>query len=78
MALVVKNLPGNVWDVDQEDPLKEEMAAHSSIPAWKIPRTDDPGGLQSMGSQSDWATEHSVIISLPFSWSHEDAIEYIN
>ena len=35
----------------QEDPLGEEMATHSSIPAWEIPWTEEPGGLQSMGSQ---------------------------
>jgi len=35
----------------QEDPLEEEMAIHSGILAWKIPWTDKPGGLQSMGSQ---------------------------
>ena len=34
-----------------EDPLEEGMAAHSSILAWRIPRTEEPGGLQSMGSQ---------------------------
>ena len=34
----------------QEDPLEEEMAIHSSILAWKIPWTEEPGGLQSMGS----------------------------
>ena len=34
-----------------EDPLEEEMAAHSSILAWRIPWTEEPGGLQSMGSQ---------------------------
>ena len=34
-----------------EDPLEEEMATHSSIPAWKIPWTGEPGRLQSMGSQ---------------------------
>ena len=39
-----------VW----EDPLRKEMANHSSILAWKIPWTEEPGGLQSMGSQS-WA-----------------------
>ena len=32
---------------DQEDPLQEEMAAHSTILAWRIPRTEEPGGLQS-------------------------------
>ena len=35
----------------QEDPLEEDMATHSSILAWKIPWTEEPGGLQSMGSQ---------------------------
>ena len=34
-----------------EDPLEKEMATHSSILAWKIPWTEKPGGLQSMGSQ---------------------------
>ena len=34
-----------------EDPLDKEMATHSSIRAWRIPWTDEPGGLQSMGSQ---------------------------
>ena len=36
-----------------EDPLEEEMATHPSILAWKIPRAEEPGGLQSMGLQSD-------------------------
>ena len=35
----------------QEDPLEKEMATHTSILAWRIPRTEEPGGLQSMGSQ---------------------------
>ena len=45
-----------------EDPLEEGMETHSSIPAWRIPRTEEPGGLQSMGSHRvghDWATKHS-------------------
>ena len=36
--------------LDQEDPLEKGMATHSSILAWKIPWTEEPGGLQSMGS----------------------------
>ena len=39
----------------QEDPLEKEMATHSSILAWKILWTEDPGGLQSMGSQKSQA-----------------------
>ena len=37
----------------QEDPLEKEMATHSSILAWRIPWTEEPGGLQSMGLQRD-------------------------
>ena len=40
-----------MWSMSQEDPLEKEMAIHSSILAWEIPWTEDPGGLQSMGSQ---------------------------
>ena len=40
-----------VRSLGQEDPLVEEMATHSSIPAWKIPWTEKPGRLQTMGSQ---------------------------
>ena len=38
--------------LSQEDPLEGEMATHSSVLAWEIPWTEEPGGLQSMGSQS--------------------------
>ena len=57
----------------QEDPLEEEMATHSCAPAWEIPRTEEPGGLQSTGSQRlryDLVTEHHthcVIILSAFS-----------
>ena len=43
----------------QEDPLEEDMATHSSTLAWRIPWTEEPGGLQSMGSQRvghDWSS----------------------
>ena len=40
-----------VRSLGQEDPLEKEMATYSSIPAWEIPWTEEPGGLQSMGSQ---------------------------
>ena len=60
VVLVVKNPPANVGDIrdvgsilGQEDPLKEGMATHSSILAWRIPWTKEPGGLQSIGSQRD-------------------------
>ena len=38
-----------IGSLGQEDPLEEEMATHSSFPAWRIPWTEEPGGLQSMG-----------------------------
>ena len=40
-----------VWSLGWEGTWEEEMATHSSILAWEIPRTEEPGGLQSMGSQ---------------------------
>ena len=40
-----------VWSLSWEDPLEKEMATHSSIPAWEIPGTEEPGGLQSTGSR---------------------------
>ena len=46
-----------------EDPLEKEMATHSSILAWKIPRTEESGRLQSMGSQTvghNWVTKHRL------------------
>ena len=42
-----------VQSLDREDPLEKEMATHSSIPAWEIPLTQEPGGLQSMGLQKE-------------------------
>ena len=50
-----------VWSLGREDPLEKGMTTHSNILAWKIPWTEDPGKLQSMGSQRgghNWATEH--------------------
>ena len=53
MAQMVKKLPAvqetQVRSLSQEDPLEEEMATHSSILAWRIPWTEEPCGLQSMG-----------------------------
>ena len=56
MAQMVKNLSTmqKTWvrPLGREDSLEEGMATHSSILAWRIPWTEEPGGLQSMGSQS--------------------------
>ena len=64
---LVKNQPANAGDTDsipwsgrslvREDPWEKEMAAHSSILAWRIPWTEEPGELQSMGSQESDTTE---------------------
>ena len=68
---MVKNLPANEGDAGlipgSENPLEEEMAINSSILAWEIPWTEEPGGLQSMGShgvghdRSDLAYMHAHI-----------------
>ena len=60
IAQSIKNLPAmqETWIqfLGWEDPLEKEMAIHSSILAWKIPWTEEPGGLQSMGSQESDTT----------------------
>ena len=65
---MVKRLPAvqetSVRSLGQEDPLEKEMATHSSILAQKIPWTEEPGGLQSMGSQR---VGHDWVASLAFS-----------
>ena len=66
VVLVVENLPANAGDIrdvglnqeGREDPREEEMTTHSSILAWRSPWAEEPGGLQSMGSQTvrcDWS-----------------------
>ena len=53
-----------VQSLGQEDPLEKELATYSGILAWKIPWTEEPGGLQSTESQRvshNWATEHTHI-----------------
>ena len=68
VAQIVKN-PPTVWEtwvrsLAQEDPLEKGLATHSRILAWRIPRTEKPGKLQSMGLQTvehDWATFTSLL-----------------
>ena len=65
VAQMVKNLPA-MWEtwiqsLGWEDPLEESMATHSSILAWRIPWTEEPGGLQSTGLQRiGWLSIHSA------------------
>ena len=67
VAQMVKNPPAMqetwVWSLGWEEPPEEGMTTHSCILAWRIPWTEGPGGLQSMGSQRvrhNWATQHST------------------
>ena len=68
---MVKHPPANAPDLDsissQEDPLEKEMAAHSSLLAWEIPWTEEPGGLQSMGSQR---MEHDLATKSAYTVNH--------
>ena len=71
---MVKNLPALLVDpssiLGSKDPLKKEMATKSSIIAWEIPRTEEPGGLQSMGWQRiahNRATNTHITVFLPCS-----------
>ena len=74
VAQMVKSLPA-MWEIwvqslGQEDPLKREMATHSSVLAWKIPWMEEPGRLPLMGSQRIGQTEqlsHSFSVSPPVS-----------
>ena len=69
----VKCLPAmretQVRSLGRKDPLEKEMATHFSTVAWRIPQTEEPGGLQSMGSQrvgDDWATSlsHRYVLNM--------------
>ena len=81
VALVVKNPPVNAGGLGWEDPLEKKMATCSSILAWRIPWTEDPGRLQSIGSQrvehhwSDLA--HSTHTSRGEWWPNE-RVTYIS
>ena len=70
VAQRLKRLPAiletQVWSLSGEDPLEKEISTQSSIFAWKVPWTEEPGGLQSRGSQTvgyDWATNtlHAMV-----------------
>ena len=72
---VVKNPSAmqEIWvqSLGREDPLEEGMATHSSILAWKIPWTEEPSRLQSMGSQRvgrGWVTKHALTLHICLPW----------
>ena len=68
----VKSPPANVGDVGlilgPEDALEKEMATHSSIFAWKNPWTEEPGQLQSLGSQKSWTRLSDLTTRLGLLW----------
>ena len=65
---MVKDLPAmqetQVLSLGREDPLEKEMGTHSSIPAWRIPWTEEPEGLQSMGLQRVGHMTEQLTLSL--------------
>ena len=75
-----------VWSLGQQDPPEEEMAAHSSILAWRIPWTDEPGRLQSMGVAknrvrlSNWVSTHTQLMEASTSkqrkFPHHEATDF--
>ena len=87
----VKNLPanaGNTWvqSLGQEEALEEKIATHFSILAWEIPWTEEPGGLQSVGSQSrTQLSMHTlclmakrILLNLPvYIWSNIYLVKYV-
>ena len=84
---LVKNLPAMqenwVRFLGWEDPLEKEMAIPSSIPAWRIPWTEEPGGLQSMGSQELNTTQrlnhhHEKKISIMQLWTEKKGKNVVN
>ena len=75
MAQTVKNLPAvqEIWfqSLSHEDPLEKEMATHSNILAWRILWSEEPGGLQSLGSQRvrhNWATNTFTLLKKMYRW----------
>ena len=83
VAQMVKNLPAmqDAWvqSLGQEDLLEKEMASHSRILTWRIPQTEEPGGLQSVGSQTvghEW-TNFTSLLLIQFSWSSLNRINFM-
>ena len=85
MVQLVKNLPANAGDTinarsipESGDPLEEEMAAHSSILAWKIPWTEKPGWLQSWGrKESEKLSMHTHTHTHTHTHKHTNRATYI-
>ena len=77
VAQTINDLPvlQETWvqSLGQKDPQEKGMATHCSILAWRIPWAEEPGGLQSMGTQRvghDWVTKHSITVSVLDTFHH--------
>ena len=84
-GLAVKNLPAmqmpqetQVQSLSQEYPLEEGMATHSSILSWRVPRTEEPGGLQSIGLQRVGHSWSSLVHMHAYEHAYEILEAYIN
>ena len=77
VAQMVKNLPTTqetqVWSLAWEEPLEKETTTHSSIIAWEIPWTEEPGRLQSMGLKKSWTQLSDWHLGLPRWLSGKDS-----
>ena len=88
VAQMVKESACNAWSLGQKDPLEKRMSTHSSILAWRIPWTEELGGLQSMGLQRvihNWATHTHTLskvcgvmfwLTCNMAWSPQSIISY--
>ena len=65
-----------IWSLGWEDPLEEEMATHSSSLAWEIPSTEEPGGLQSMGLQSQTPLSTDTFLTHTLSQPHPPQVSH--
>ena len=79
VAQIVKNLPmmqeTQVWSLGQEYPLQKEMATHSGILAWRIPWTEEPGGLYSPWGRKKSNTTEQLTLSL--SWLNDSWVKIL-
>ena len=66
-----------VQSLGQEGPLEKEMATHSSVLAWRIPWTEEPGGLQSMGSQRVGPDKNDFTYLMPFPGSFPSSTQAV-
>ena len=81
VVLVIKNPPANqemqVWSLDRDNPLEEGIATHCSILAWRIPWSEEPGGLQFPGSQRVWQEWSNLAYTRPRAGNEQYKLEIL-